>query len=152
VRPQLQFPACASASCQIHGQALACQFCALPYTGTAHCQSLQAWGKREEPAPWQPRYRWAGAVATSFASHNRQLAHAPVKQPHDPGPRFAAAVLVWIVRASAAASPCEVTFAVCLNVTTRAPSFGVAVGHGCSGYLICGHHARARTSYENHLV
>ena len=70
----------------------------------------------------------------SCASHEDQLSAPPVKQAHDPSSRFAAVALVWIVRASAAASSGKVTLAMGLGT-----SIGVliGVGHGRGNYLIC---------------
>jgi hypothetical protein len=58
----------------------------------------------------------------------------PVKQAHDPSSRFAAVALVWIVRASAAASSREVTLAMGLGARIGV-LFGI--GHGRGIYLIC---------------
>jgi hypothetical protein len=57
-----------------------------------------------------------------------------VKQAHDPSARFAAVALVWIVRASAAASSREVTLPMRLGARIGVL---IGVGHGRGIYLIC---------------
>jgi hypothetical protein len=66
------------------------------------------------------------------------LALSAIEQAHHPSSCFTALVLERIVCAGATASSREVTFAISLGVATRAGSFGVAIGHNRSGYLICG--------------
>jgi hypothetical protein len=75
-----------------------------------------------------------GLAVRSCASHKGQLSAPSVKQAHDPSSRFAAVALVWIVRASAAASSSKVTLAMGLGT-----SIGVLIGfgHGRGIYLIC---------------
>jgi hypothetical protein len=62
------------------------------------------------------------------------LSAPAVKQAHDPSLRFAAVAVVWIVRASVAPSPGEVTLAMGLGAKIGVL---IGVGHGGGVYLIC---------------
>jgi H+/Cl- antiporter ClcA len=66
--------------------------------------------------------------------HEGQLSTASIKQAHNPGSRFAAIALVWIVRARATAPAGEVTPAMSLGANIGVL---IGIGHERGIYPIC---------------